>query len=58
MQPCKRSFTFQWVLFDPLCYPTQSLSRGGLRRDVMLSAQEAFRPKDPNPGFGRTNLSQ
>lgn len=30
MQPCKRSFTFQWELLDPLCYPSQSVSQGSL----------------------------
>lgn len=41
MQPCKRSFTFQWVLLDPLelsCDPAWSVPRGELCRDVILSA--------------------
>lgn len=58
MQPCKRSFTFEWGSLDPLCYPAQSVPRGELCRDVIVSVQEGFRPKDPNPGFGRPNLSQ
>lgn len=38
MQPCKRSFTVEWGSLDPLCYPAQSVPRGELCRDVIVSA--------------------